>query len=72
MKEEKNTVEVKEAMLNIVKKLNDLLNNENRDEVKTRQEVSISTAMTSAAKTYLNTIAIDLKVAELHDKGIQC
>lgn len=72
MKEEMKTVEVKDAMLNVVKKLNNLLNNENRDEVQTRQEVSLSTAMTGAAKTYLSAVALEVKVAELHDKGIQC
>lgn len=70
IEQELNTVEVKSAMLNVVNKLNDLLNDDNRDEIKTRQEVSISTAMTSAAKTYLNGIALEVKVKELHDKGI--
>lgn len=65
------TIKVKEAMLNIVNKLNDLLNEDNRDEVKTKQEVSISTAMTGAGKTYLNAIALEEKVKEIRDKGIQ-
>lgn len=67
----KETIKVKEAMLNIVNKLNDLLNDDNRDVVKTKQEVSISTAMTGASKTYLNAIALEEKVKEIRDKGIQ-
>lgn len=69
MKENEIT-DVKEAMLNVVHKLNNLLDDENRDVDETKQSVTISTALTGAAKTYLSAIALEVKVKEIHDKGI--
>lgn len=62
--------ETKEAMLNVVKKLNELLNNENRDNEQTKQEVSISTALTGAGKTYISAMALEQRIRE-YDKSIQ-